>query len=163
MSPNKRKRHQPEPPPQDHDTTTAATEPARRPGREPVVVPDPPDRRITALWVGLALLWALGTPLALAHLLFTFMDLQETLAGAQADPSTPLPGDHLSALGTALIWVLVLALAVPLLATILAALLRRKIAFFGFAAALAATALPLFLLMPPAELWQALTAHFSGP
>ena len=162
MSPKKRKRHQPDPPTHSHDTTTA-TEPARRPNREPVRVPDPPDRRITALWVGLALLWALGTPLALAHLLFTFMDVQQTLASTRADPSTPLPGEHLSALGTALIWVLALALAVPLLATILAALLRRKIAFFGFAAALAATALPLFLLMPPAELWQALTAHFSGP
>lgn len=162
MSPKKRKPRQPDPPTQDHDTTTD-TAPTRRPSREPVVVPDPPGRRITALWVGLALLWALGTPLALAHLLFTFMDLQDTLANAQADPSAPLPGDHLSALGTALIWVLALALAVPLIATILAALLRRKIAFFGFAAALAATALPLFLLMPPAELWQALTAHFSGP
>lgn len=162
MSPKKRKRHRPDPPAHEHETTTA-TAPTRRPNRQPVVVPDPPDRRITALWVGLALLWALGTPLALAHLLFTFMDLQDTLAGPQADPSTPLPGDHLNALGSALIWVLVLALAVPLTATILAALLRRKIAFFGFAAALTATALPLFLLMPPTELWQALTAHFSGP
>lgn len=160
MSPKKRKHHQPDPPTPGHDTTTA---PTHRPGREPILIPDPPDRRITALWVGLALLWALGTPLALANLLFTFMDLQDTLANTQADPTTPLPGDHLSALGTALIWVLALALATPLLAAILAALLRRKIAFIGFTAALAATALPLFLLMPPAELWQALTAHFSGP
>ncbi|GHD19723.1 hypothetical protein [Nocardiopsis kunsanensis] len=162
MSPKKHKRPKHHPPTPGHDTTTE-TAPTRRPGRAPVVIPDPPDRRITALWTGLALLWALGTPLALAHLLFTFMDLQDTLAHTRADPSTPLPGDHINALGTALIWLLALALAVPLLATLLAALLRRKIAFFGFAAALTATALPLFLLMPPTELWHALTTHFSGP
>ncbi|WP_017611723.1 hypothetical protein [Nocardiopsis salina] len=178
MSPKKRKRTKPDPPAEQPQTTdgaetanetTPTTTKAKngRPHREPVRVPDPPDRRITALWVGLALLWALGTPLALANLLFTFMDLQEAALAAEQDPAagelTTVPGEHLSNLGTALIWVLILALAVPLLAAILAACLRHKIAFFGFTAALAATALPLFLLMPPAELFEALRTHFTGP
>lgn len=177
MSPKKRKRNKPDPSAEQPEPTTEAetttgTQTATqtrsgRPSREPVRVPDPPDRRITALWVGLALLWALGTPLALANLLFTFMDLQEAAMAAEQDPAagefTTVPGEHLSNLGTALIWVLILALAVPLLAAILAALLRRKIAFIGFTLALAATALPLFLLMPPAELFDALRTHFTGP
>ncbi|MBE2999465.1 hypothetical protein IDM40_12220 [Nocardiopsis sp. HNM0947] len=178
MSPKKRKRNKPDPPaaqPETTDRADTATETAPadttakspRPSREPVRVPDPPDRRITALWVGLALTWALGTPLALANLLFTFMDLQEAAMAAEQDPAagelTTVPGDHLASLGTALIWVLILALAVPLIAAILAAFLRRKIAFIGFTVALAATALPLFLLMPPAELFEALRTHFTGP
>ncbi|WP_262391873.1 hypothetical protein [Nocardiopsis sp. CNR-923] len=39
--------------------------------------------------------------------------------------------------------------------------LRRKIAAIGFATALAVSALPLFLVMPPADLWQALVTHFT--
>ena len=180
MSPKKRKRNKPDPPAEHSETTdgaqtatetaqadTATAAKSERPNREPVRVPDPPDRRITALWVGLALTWALGTPLALANLLFTFMDLQEAAMAAEQDPAagelTTVPGEHLSSLGTALIWVLILALAVPLIAAILAAFLRRKIAFIGFTVALAATALPLFLLMPPAELFEALRTHFTGP
>lgn len=173
MSPKKRKSRKPRP---THTTDNAGTDKtgtdttdtkhqahAERPNlrRTPVVINDPPDRRITALWVVLATLWALGTPLALAFLLFTVMDLQEALWMAQ-DPNAPPPQDMLSSIGNALVWVLILALLVPLASAVAATLLRRKIAALGFAAAFTVSALILFLLMPPTELWQALRTHFFG-
>lgn len=155
MSPKKRKPRKPHTTPgtnrgtQKHTRTT------------PVHIPDPPDRRITALWVLLATLWALGTPLALAFLLFTVMDMQEALWLAQ-DPNAPPPPETLSTIANTLIWVLILGLLVPLGSAVAATALRRKIAALGFATAFTLSALTLFLLMPPTELWEALRAHFFG-
>ncbi len=157
MSP---KKHKPHP---THTTRGEHTQEHTRnkPNRTPITIPDPPDRRITALWVILATLWALGTPLALAFLLFTVMDMQEATWMAQ-DPHAPPPQEMLSAIANALIWVLILALVVPLGSAVAATALRRKIAALGFTAAFTISALILFLLMPPTELWQALRTHFFG-
>ncbi|MFD6952133.1 hypothetical protein A6A08_18920 [Nocardiopsis sp. TSRI0078] len=169
MSPKKRRRRKARRPDTAHtpraDTgqaNTAPHTPARRISRTPVVVTDPPDRKITALWVVLALLWALGTPLALANLLFVVMDLQEAALNVQ-DPAAPPPQENVDAIGDALVWVLVLALAVPAASAAAALVLRRRIAAIGFTTALVAAALPLLWVMPPAELWDALRAHFLGP
>ncbi|MES0832909.1 hypothetical protein [Nocardiopsis tropica] len=168
MSPKKRKRRK------DRPTTPvsaaaprtreADAPPARTEGRisrNPVVVADPPDRRITLLWVVLTLVWALGTFLALANLLFTAMDLQDA-AVAAADPTAPAPQEAMDAVGNALVWVLVLALGVPAGGAVTALVLRRRIAAIGFTAALVLSAAPLLWVMPPAELWDALRAHFGG-
>ncbi|MGW9347604.1 hypothetical protein [Nocardiopsis flavescens] len=128
-----------------------------RVSRTPVVVHDPPDRRVTALWVVLGLLWGLGSPLALAVLLFT------TLDAAAVDPADPRGAARaVDAIGTSLIWLLVLALVVPALSAVAAVVLRRKIAAIGFTAALAVSAALVFWAMPPAELWDALRAHLTG-
>lgn len=126
-----------------------------------MVIADPPDRRITALWVVAALLWFLGTPLALANLLFSVMDLQQATT-TLTDPTAPPPPANVDAVGNALIWVLLTALAIPATSTIAALLLRRKIAAIGFATALVISALPLLWLMPPTELWDALRTHLLG-
>lgn len=157
MSPKKRKQRKPRNPARPE--AAAPTGPRPRASRTPVVVQDPPDRRITALWVLLTLLWALGTPLALANLLFTTMDVQDAAHLADGPQDTTAAVD---AVGDALVWLLVLALAVPAAAALAAALLRRKIAAIGFTAALAVSAVPLLWLMPPAELADALTAHLLG-
>ncbi|ADH67606.1 MULTISPECIES: hypothetical protein [Nocardiopsis] len=165
MSPKKRKRRKAQRP----DTAPHQQESAPEPGplpptagvsRTPVVLTDPPDRRLTALWAVLALVWLLGTPLALANLLFVFMDLQESVINAA--PDAPVPPESLDPVGNALIWVLVLALAVPAASAVAALVLRRRIAAIGFTAALLVSALPLLWVMPPAELWDALTAHLFG-
>lgn len=168
MSPKKRKRRKAP----RTDTTTPASPPAggqdtgqreatTKASRTPVVIADPPDRKITALWALLALLWLLGTPLALANLLFVAMDLQEA-APALHNPNTPPPQQSVDAVGNALIWVLALALLVPAASAITALVLRRTIAAIGFTTALLASALPLLWVMPPAQLWDALRAHLGG-
>jgi hypothetical protein len=172
VSPKKRQRRK-APPRRPHttaqdqqDKTTGAAPradqdaPRPRVGRTPVVLPDPPDRRITGLWVALTALWALGTPLALANLLFTALDTQE--AALTAEPGAAPAQDLVSSVGNALIWVLLLALVVPAASAVAAALLRRRIAAIGFTAALAASAVPLFWVMPPAELWDALRTHLTS-
>ncbi|WP_017568879.1 hypothetical protein [Nocardiopsis halotolerans] len=166
MSPKKRKRRKPgrpdtaqaSAPAQDQAPDTTA--PKANISRTPVVVTDPPDRRITALWVALTLLWLLGTPLALANLLFSFMDLQDTLL--QAAPDAQPPPESVDAIGNALIWVLLLALLVPAASAVAALFLKRRIAAIGFTAAFAVSAVPLLWAMPPAELWDALTTHLFG-
>jgi hypothetical protein len=145
----------------DQDPDRAPERTTGRISRTPVVIADPPDRRITLLWVVLTLLWALGSFLALANLLFTAMDLQDA-AVAAADPTAPAPQEAMDAVGNALVWVLVLALGVPLGGAVTALVLRRRIAAIGFTAALVLSAAPLLWVMPPAELWDALRAHFGG-
>lgn len=169
MSPKKRPRrkaqrtdtHRVTAPGEDAGATAAPTRPGARMSRTPVVVADPPDRRITLLWVALTVLWVMGTFLALAHLLFVVMDLQEA-ALAMEDPAAPPPADTLDAVGDALVWVLVFALAVPAAGAVTALVLRRRIAAIGFATALVVSAVPLLWVMPPAELWDALSTHFGG-
>ncbi|WP_159940243.1 MULTISPECIES: hypothetical protein [unclassified Nocardiopsis] len=164
MSPKKRRRRKaPRTAPGDAPRPAdGGPRPASAPvSRTPVVIADPPDRRITALWVVLALVWALGTPLSLAHLLFVVMDLQEAALTA-TDPTAPLPQASVDAVGNALVWVLVLALAVPAASAAAALALRRRIAAIGFTTALAVSALPLLWVMPPAELWDALRTHLLG-
>ncbi len=168
MSPKKRKRRRaqrpdtaPTAPPQGQSEPDPG--PLPRTGsvsRTPVVVADPPDRRITALWVVLTLVWLLGTPLALANLLFVFMDLQESVI--YAAPDAPVAPESLEPVGNALVWVLVLALVVPAASAVTALVLRRRIAAIGFTAALVVSALPLLWVMPPAELWDALSTHLFG-
>ncbi|WP_053619359.1 hypothetical protein [Nocardiopsis sp. NRRL B-16309] len=166
MSPKKRQRRKAaprRPRTTDQDRTPATgggqDTPRTGPDRTPVVLPDPPDRRITALWVALTVLWALGTPLALANLLFAALDMQEAALATSGDPTA---APDLSAVGNALIWVLVLALLVPAASAVAAALLRRRIAAIGFTTALVVSAVPLFWVMPPPDLWDALRAHLSG-
>ncbi|MFY7066399.1 hypothetical protein ACOQFV_11085 [Nocardiopsis changdeensis] len=164
MSPKKRRQRKPR---RDHDRGAAperaGAEAGQEPGtrgrvsRTPVVLDDPPDRRVTALWVVLALVWGLGSPLALAMLLFTTMD------AAAVDPADPAAAaGAVDSIGTALIWLLVLALVVPAVSAVAAVVLRRRIAAIGFAVALAVSAGLIFWAMPPAELWDALRSHLSG-
>ncbi|RKS08868.1 hypothetical protein DFP74_4591 [Nocardiopsis sp. Huas11] len=167
MSPKKRQRRKAAPQrprTTDHDQAapTGPDQATARPRTErtPLVLPDPPDKRLTALWVALTVLWALGTPLALANLLFAALDMQEAALTTGADPTAPAP--DISSVGNALIWVLVLALVVPAASAVAAAILRRKIAAIGFTAALVVSAVPLFWVMPPPDLWDALRAHLSG-
>ena len=177
MSPKKRKRRKP----QEQPATTPAREaeqgrvpPGTTPEkrtlkRTPVVVASPPDRRVTALWVVLWIAWALGTPLALAGLLFTGLDT----GPAPGDPrmDDPETAAHLvaeqqqqavRAMGNALVWLLVMAWGVPALGTVLALALRRKMAALCFVVALALSVTLLFLVAPPTEIWDALSAHLFG-
>src|SRR5699024_6131783 len=78
------------------------------------------------------------------------MDMQEATWMAQ-DPHAPPPQEMLSAIANALIWVLILALVVPLGSAVAATALRRKIAALGFTAAFTIPALILLLLMPPTQ------------
>ncbi|MDT0331947.1 hypothetical protein [Nocardiopsis lambiniae] len=157
MSPKKRRqRKRQEDRPRETAVPPAPAAGERKVSRTPVAVEDPPDRRVTALWVVLALLWGLGTPLALAILLFT------TLDAAAVDPTGPGAREAVDSIGNALIWLLVLALVVPASAAIAAAVLKRTIAAIGFTAALIVSAVPLFWVMPPAELWDALRTHLFG-
>ncbi|MFI6578579.1 hypothetical protein ACIBFB_22575 [Nocardiopsis sp. NPDC050513] len=163
MSPKKRTRRTPQrPAPATGRTPGDDPLPRKRTiSRTPVVIDDPPDRRITALWVLLTLVWLLGTPLAMVNLMFVVMDAQEA-AYLAPDPTTGnAPADLVTDVGNALVWVLVTALAVPAASTAAALWLRRRIAAIGFAAALAVSAVPLLVVMPPADLWQALVTHFT--
>ncbi|WP_026117285.1 hypothetical protein [Nocardiopsis alkaliphila] len=174
MSPKKRKRHKPNThtPPQGTEPgrVPPGTTPRKRPlQRTPVVVPSPPDRRITALWVILWLLWALGTPLALAALLFAGLDTGIDPADPRLnDPETApaLLHEHqqqtLRTIGNALLWLLAMAWAVPGIGTIAALLLRRKMAAIAFATALTLSVISILLLAPPGELLNALTTHLFG-
>ena len=85
--------------------------------------------------------------------------MQEAALATSGDPTA---APDLSAVGNALIWVLVLALLVPAASAVAAAVLRRRIAAIGFTAALVASAVPLFWVMPPPDLWDALRAHLTG-
>lgn len=173
MSPKKRKRRN-----KTH-TSTPATEPGRiTPGttpekrdlkRTPAVLATPPDRRITALWVILWMLWALGTPLALAALLFAGLDTGIDPADPRlSDPQTApeLLRQHqehtIQTMGNALVWLLIMAWAVPATGTIVALLLRRKMAAITFAVALALSIALMLLVAPPGELLDALTTHLFG-
>lgn len=176
MSPKKRKRQKP----QEQPAATSAeaeqgrvlpgTTPEKRPlKRTPVVVASPPDRRLTALWVILWIAWALGTPLALAGLLFTGLDTGPA-------PTDPLMDDPeaaaqvmaqqqeqaVRAMGNALVWLLILAWGVPALGTTLALVLRRRMAALSFTVALVISVTLLLLVAPPNELWDALSAHLFG-
>ena len=164
MSPKKRRQRRPRrgrgPAPGLTAREGAGASTAPGPGRvsrTPVVVDAPRDWRITALWLVPALLWGLGSPLALAVLLFT------TLDAAAVDPGDPAAAaDAVDSIGTALIWLLVLALVVPALSAVAAAVLRRRIAAIGFTAALVVSAALVMWAMPPAELWDALRTHLFG-
>lgn len=178
MSPKKRKRHKPnthtttQKPPQGSEPgrVPPGTTPEKRPLKStPLVVASPPDRRITALWVILWLLWALGTPLALAALLFAGMDTGIDPADPRlADPETTpallyeQQQQTLRTIGNTLIWLLAMAWAVPTIGTITALLLRRKMAAIAFATALTLSVIPILLLAPPGELLSALTTHLFG-
>lgn len=177
MSPKKRKRRKP----QEQPATTPAREaeqgrvlPGTTPEkrtlkRTPVVVASPPDRRVTALWVILWIAWALGTPLALAGLLFAGLDTgQVPNDPGMDDPQTAarLMAEQerrtMRAMGNALVWLLIMAWGVPALGTALALALRRKMAALCFALALALSVTLLFLVSPPTEIWGALSAHLLG-
>lgn len=176
MSPKKRKRQKPQERPAA--TSTEAEQGRVLPGttpekrtlkRTPVVVASPPDRRLTALWVILWIAWALGTPLALAGLLFTGLD-------AGTAPTDPLMDDPeaaarvmaqqqeqaVRAMGNAVVWLLVLAWGVPALGTTLALILRRWMAALSFAVALVISVTLMLLVVPPSDLWGALSAHLFG-
>ncbi|GHC80239.1 hypothetical protein GCM10007079_19050 [Nocardiopsis terrae] len=177
MSPkkrNRRKSHQ-GPAPRTAETEQGRTEPGRlTPGRvpekrplnrTPLTVTEPPDRRITVLWVILWCLWALGTPLALAALLFAGLDSMNT----PADPTMTDPDllaeqqdQNLKAIGNALVWFLVMAWAVPAAGATTALILRRTMAAIAFTTALALSVALTLWVMPPTELWAALSTHLFG-
>lgn len=177
MSPKKRKRRKPQEQPATTPTGQAqqgrvlpGTTPEKRTlKRTPVVVASPPDRRLTALWVILWIAWALGTPLALAGLLFAglgtgpapgdpLMDDPEAAAQLMAEQQR----QAVRAMGNALVWLLIMAWGIPALGTTLALLTRRKMAALCFAVALALSLTLLFLVSPPTEIWDALSAHLFG-
>ncbi|MGW9637280.1 hypothetical protein [Nocardiopsis alba] len=177
MSPKKRKSRRTR---QDRALTTPApteagrvapgTTPDKRPlKRTPAVIASPPDRRVTALWVLLWILWALGTPMALAALLFAGLDTGvDPMDPRLEDPQTAqeVIAEHtdrtMRAIGNALIWLLVFAWGVPALGTVCALALRRRMAAIAFGVALALSVTLLLLVAPPNELWDAVTAHLFG-
>lgn len=134
--------------PKKKRTSTRPRRPAPpTPGRTPT-----PGRWPALLWTVLALAWLGGSFASLTALFFSGLTLLEA----------PHPHDHLRRpVATALIWLLVCALAIPLGATAAALVLRRTIAAIGFATALALSALVLFTLMPPTHIWQALRAALA--
>ncbi|WP_116246957.1 hypothetical protein [Nocardiopsis sp. FIRDI 009] len=164
MSSKKRRRRKPH---RAAPRSTSATAPGPTPrertvSRTPLVMDDPPDRRVTALWVVLTLLWLLGTPLALLNLVLVVTDAQEAaLAGPDPTTGGP-PAQVVTDVGNGLVWVLVMALVVPAASAVAALFLRRRIAAIGFTAALVVSAVPLLVIMPPADLWRALVTHFTS-
>lgn len=176
MSPKKRKRHKPNTrthrPPQGArpGRIPPGTTPDKRPlERTPVVVASPPDRRVTALWVILWLLWALGTPLALAALLFAGMDTGIDPADPRLDDPEAAPAllheqqqQTLRTIGNTLFWLLAMAWAVPTIGTLTALFLRRTMAAIAFALALTLSVISILLLAPPGQLLDALTTHLFG-
>ncbi|MCY9783651.1 hypothetical protein KIK06_07065 [Nocardiopsis sp. EMB25] len=160
MSPKKRQRRKPRraTPWPTPATDRGATPRERTVSRTPVVIDDPPDRRVTALWVVLTLLWLLGTPLALVNLVLVVTNAQ---TAALSTPGGP-PADVVTDIGNGLVWVLIMALAVPAASAVTALILRRTIAAIGFTTALVVSAVPLLVIMPPADLWQALATHFTS-
>lgn len=178
MSPKKRNRRQPQQgsQPQAPATEQGRLEPGKTPdkrpvSRTPVAVTDPPDRRITVLWTVLWVLWALGSPLALAAVLFAGLNAFEVVADpAMSDPDA-MPDPALLAeqqeqavrsIGTALVWFLVMAWVVPAVGAVTAAVLRRKTAAIAFTIALVLSVGLLLLVLSPADLWGALSAHLFG-
>jgi hypothetical protein len=147
--------------------------PDKRPvSRTPVAVSDPPDRRVTVLWALLWALWALGSPLALAAVLFAGLNAFDMVADpAMTDPNA-MPDPALLAeqealavrsIGTALIWFLILAWGVPAVGAVTAAVLRRKMAAIAFTLALVLSVGLLLLAVSPTDLWGALSTHLFGP
>lgn len=176
MSPKKRNRRKPL---QGPSEPTPATEqgrvepgqiPDRRPvSRTPVTVADPPDRRVTALWVLLWSLWALGSPLALLALLLAGLNAFDMTTDPIDPGAVPDPGllaeqeaQAVRAIGTALIWFLIMAWVVPAVGAVTAAFLRRRMAAISFAVALVLSVGLLLLTVSPVELWGALTTHLFG-
>ncbi|WP_017586559.1 hypothetical protein [Nocardiopsis ganjiahuensis] len=179
MSPkkrNRRKPHQQGSPPPAPATEQGRLEPGRIPDRRPVsrtpvVVAEPPDRRLTVLWAVLWVLWALGSPLALAAVLFAGLSAFEAVAdpaltdpGAMGDPAllAEQEAQAVRSIGTALVWFLVMAWVVPAAGALTAAVLRRKKAAIAFTVALALSVGLLLLVISPVELWDALSAHLFG-
>jgi hypothetical protein len=181
VSPKKRKLRKPQqgsPPPA---TASESTEPGRlEPGRipdkrtlsrTPIAVAGPPDRRVTALWVILWVLWALGSPLALMAVLLAGLNAFEMVTDPTATDPNAMPDPALLAeqesqavrsIGTALVWFLAMAWLVPAAGAVTAAVLRRKMAAIAFALALALSVGGLLLAVSPVELWGALSAHLFG-
>ncbi|MFV2196444.1 hypothetical protein [Nocardiopsis sp. LOL_012] len=138
----------------DHHPSHAEEAAPTRPRRTPLIIKDPPDRRLTALWILLGLTWLIGTPASLAALLFNTMD-------ATLHPAAPGSTAPLTALRTSLAALLLTGLALPACAAATAALTRRPVPALLFTAALALTATPLLLTVTPAELWAALTTDLT--
>ncbi|GAA1116630.1 hypothetical protein [Nocardiopsis metallicus] len=185
MSPKKRNRRKPQQgtprpapgaehqgdPPQAGRLEPGQTPKKRPVSRTPVALTEPPDRRVTVLWVTLWVLWALGSPLALTALLFTALNAFEMAAdpaimepGAMVDPAllAEQQAEAVRAIGTALVWFLIMAWLVPAVGAVTAAVLRRKMAAIAFTVALALSVGLLLLVVPPVELWEALSAHLLG-
>ncbi|WP_017537706.1 hypothetical protein [Nocardiopsis halophila] len=151
MSPkkkNKNKRKTAEQAPRTPAGTAAAS---RR--RTPVPLDEPKARWPVALWTLLTLAWLGGTAL------FFILVLAEGLA-MMDDPE--VADASLRSTAWYLTGMLVCALAVPLAGAATAALIRRKIAAGLFVLATAASAIALFTLASPAELFQALRGGLGG-
>lgn len=185
MSPKKRNRRKPQQGPKqpapgaEHESgpfEQGRLEPGQTPkkrsvSRTPVALTEPPDRRVTVLWVVLWVLWALGSPLALAAVLFAGLNAFEMVAdpaitdpGAMPDPAllAEQEAQAVRAIGTALVWFLVMAWVVPAVGAVTAAVLRRRMAAIAFTVALALSVGLLLLAVSPVELWGALSAHLFG-
>ncbi|WP_017591759.1 hypothetical protein [Nocardiopsis potens] len=114
--------------------------------RTPVPLDGPPRWPI-ALWSGLTALWLIGSAL------FFVLVLAEGLAlMGETDPAP----DALHTTALYLLGLIVCALAVPAAGAAAAAWLRRKTAAAMFALATTASAIALFSLGSPAELFDAL-------
>lgn len=180
MSPKKRNRRKPQQQgseePQAPATEQGRLEPGQLPdkrpvSRTPVAVTDPPDRRVTVLWTILWVLWALGSPLALAAVLFAGLNAFEAVAdpsmsdpGAMPDPAllAEQEAQAVRSIGTALVWFLIMAWVVPAVGAVTAAVLRRKMAAIAFTVALALSVGLLLLVLSPTDLWGALSTHLFG-
>ncbi|MFW5417969.1 hypothetical protein J0910_15260 [Nocardiopsis sp. CNT-189] len=122
--------------------------PGRAASRRRTPVPlDGPPRWPIALWSGLAALWLIGSAL------FFILILAEGIAlMGETDPAP----DALRTTALYLLGLIVCALAVPAAGAAAAAWLRRKTAAALFALATAASAIALFSLGSPAQLFDAL-------
>ncbi|MDA0563441.1 hypothetical protein LG943_03720 [Streptomonospora sp. S1-112] len=171
MSPKKRKRRPagraparagaPAAATQDRDPDSAApaappaedgaAAPRRRVSRTPVVLDDR-RRWPVAVWIVLAAVWLLGSPLFLVFF----------LAEGFALVGEPAAGAGMRATAWYLLGLLVCALGVPLAGAAAAVLMRRRIAALLFGAALVVSAVPLFLLASPAELFDAVRTGLTA-
>ncbi|KUP96901.1 hypothetical protein [Thermobifida cellulosilytica] len=118
--------------------------------RTPVVVEEPPPRWPLLVWAALVVVWVLGS-------LATFM---RVLAAAGMTPEE-LTDEVRAQAAWALLWLLVFALGTPLAGAVWAALLRRRVAAALFGCALAGSAVLLWLIAPPGEVWAALRAGLA--
>ncbi|MFC4562294.1 hypothetical protein ACFO4E_10550 [Nocardiopsis mangrovi] len=159
MSPKKKNPRKPKAAPAAGPRTTGAADhpPAPAPGgrtvsRTPVVVDDR-RRWPVAVWIGLTLVWALGSPL------FFLLYLAEGFAMLAQEEITDAAR---RATASYLVALLACALVVPLAGAVAAAVLRRRIAAILFGVVLLGSGIALFSIAPPGEIAEALRGSFGG-
>jgi hypothetical protein len=127
----------------------STTEPVVRTRREPVVVER--SRWPVLVWIVLAAVWAIGTPMFLVFL------LAEAFAAADAQETSE---ELLRVLTGHLLGLVLCALAAPLAGTVTALVLRRRIAAVLFGACLLVSLVGLWVWWAPP--WELIATLWSG-